>query len=83
MVASTPICNALFSSMLGGSGYNQAADVALGTAAQTASAKAAISMGYIWIETGAYALCALLILLWTVEKNLKQEQTEITQKNQA
>ncbi len=83
MVASTPVCNALFSSMLGGSGYNQAADVALGVAAQAASAKTAISVGYIWIETAAYALCAVLILLWTVEKNLKQEQAEIMKRNQA
>ena len=36
MVAATPICNSIFSAMLNGSGYNQAADVALGTAAQTA-----------------------------------------------
>ncbi len=81
MVASTPICNALFSSMLGGSGYSQTADVALGTAAQLASAKTAISVGYIWIETAAYALCALLILMWTVEKNLKKEQAEIAERN--
>lgn len=81
MVAATPICNALFSSMLGGSGYNQAADVALGIAAQTAAAKGAISLGYIWIETGAYALCAVLIFLWTVEKNLKAEQDEIARRN--
>ncbi len=83
MVASTPICNALFSSMLGGSGYSQNADVALGVAAQVESARTAISVGYIWIETAAYALCALLILLWTVEKNLKQEQAEIAKRNQA
>ena len=29
MVAATPICNSIFSAMLNGSGYNQAADVAL------------------------------------------------------
>ena len=28
MVAATPICNSIFSAMLNGSGYNQAADVA-------------------------------------------------------
>ncbi len=74
MVAATPICNSLFSSMLEMSGYDQAADVALGIAAQSAIAKNTISLGYIWIETGAYALCALLIFLWTVEKKLKVEQ---------
>ena len=44
MVAATPICNSIFSAKLNGSGYNQAADVALGTAAQTASVQTAISV---------------------------------------
>ena len=83
MVAATPVCNALFSSMLGSSGYDQAADVALGAAAQTAAAKAAISAGYIWIEVIAYAVCAGLIFLFTVEKNLKAEQAEIAKRNQS
>lgn len=82
MVASTPVCNALFSSMLGSGGYNQAADVALGAAAQAAAAKNAISLGYIWFETIAYAVCAALILIWTVERNLKSEQAEIARRNQ-
>ena len=69
MVAATPICNSIFSAMLNGSGYNQAADVALGTAAQTASVQTAISVSYIWVETVCYIIGAvILILFWTVEK---------------
>ncbi|MDO4649569.1 MAG: MFS transporter [Eubacteriales bacterium] len=68
MVAATPICNAIFSAMLGVSGYDQNADVALGVLGQSASAKTAISVGYIWIETIAYALCILLMLLYNVKK---------------
>ena len=71
MVAATPVCNALFSALLGASGYDQAADIALGTAAQSAGVQLAISASYIWIETIAYALCAVLILFFTVEKELK------------
>ena len=74
MVAATPVCNALFSALLGISGYDQAADVALGTAAQTASVQLTISASYIWIETIAYAVCAVLILLFTVESQLKAEE---------
>lgn len=77
MVAATPVCNALFSAILGGSGYNQAADVSLGMLAQTEAARSAISMSYIWIETIAYAVCAVLILLFTVEKSLKQQQQKV------
>ncbi len=77
MVAATPICNAIFSAILNASGYDQAADVALGTAAQTAGVQAAITTSYIWVETAAYAVCAVLIFLFTVEKNLPQEQAEI------
>ena len=43
MVAATPVCNSIFSAILNASGYDQAADIALGTAAQTAAAQTAIS----------------------------------------
>ena len=82
MVAATPICNSIFSALLNGSGYNQSADVALGTAAQTAGVQAAISASYIWVETVCYLLGAALILIfWTVEKNLPVEQAEIAARN--
>ena len=81
MVAATPICNAIFSAILNGSGYNQAADVALGIAAQSAAAKSAISISYIWVETIAYAVCAVLMFLFTVEKNLPEEQAKIAARN--
>ena len=79
MVAATPICNAIFSAILNGSGYAQGAGGALGTAGQTA-AQGAITVSYIWIETIAYALCAVLMLLWTVEKNLPEEQKAIAER---
>lgn len=80
MVAATPICNSLFSAMLSAGGYDQAADVALGTAAQSAAVQNIISVSYIWFETVAYMLCAVLIFLFTVEKNLPQEQAEIARR---
>lgn len=77
MVAGTPICNSIFSAVLSRSGYNQNADVALGTVGQTAAAQTAISVSYIWVETIAYIVCAALIFFFTVEKNLPKEQAEI------
>ncbi len=83
MVAGTPIMNSLFSAILNGSGYNQSADVALGTAAQAAATQSAISISYIWVETIAYIVCAVLIFLFTIEKNLPKEQEEIAKRNAA
>ena len=78
MVAGTPICNAIFSGILSASGYNQ--NAAAEGVAQAASAQAAISISYIWVETVCYAICALLIFLWTVEKGLPEEQAAIAQR---
>lgn len=72
MVAGTPICSAVFSAMLNGSGYNQNAVV--GAAAQSAAARSMISIGYIWAETVAYAICAGLIFLWKVERKIPRNR---------
>lgn len=40
-------------------------------------ARTAASVNYIWIETVAYAICAVLLIFFTVERNLKAEQQEI------
>ncbi|MCD7880623.1 MAG: MFS transporter [Clostridiales bacterium] len=75
MVASTPIMNAVFMAMLG-SGYDAAA------AAQTAAVQSTISVSYIWVETAAYVIDAILVLFFTVEKNLSAEQAEIQKRRQ-
>ena len=80
MVAATPICNSIFSAILGISGYNQTADAALGTAGQAFATQQAISVGYIWIETIGFAVCALLILAWNVEDKLQEEQRVIAER---
>lgn len=77
MVAGTPICNAVFSGLLKACRYDQTADVALGTLAQTAQVRRVITVSYIGIETAAYLLCAVLLIFFTVEKNLAQEQKAI------
>lgn len=83
MVAGTPICNAIFSALLKGSGYNQNADVALGVLGQTQAAQTAVSVSYIWVETIAYVICAILIFFFTIEKKLPQEQLEIENRKNA
>ena len=83
MVAGTPICNAIFSAVLKGSGYNQNADVALGVLGQTQAAQTAISVSYIWVETIAYVICAVLIFFFTIEKKLPEEQKKIENRKKA
>lgn len=83
MVAGTPICNSIFSAVLGMSGYDQNVDVAMGIAGQTAAAQGAISASYIWVETIAYVICAVLILFFTIEKKLPEEQAAIAARKKA
>lgn len=71
MVAATPIGNSLFMAMLGAAGYDASA------VAQTAAVQNTISVNYIWIETIAYAVCAVLVFFFTVEKHLPEEQAAI------
>lgn len=80
MVAATPVCNAIFSALLSGSQYNQMADPVLGTLAQSAAVQSTISISYIWVETMAFAVCAVLILFFNVEHKLQAEQDEIARR---
>ena len=81
MVAATPICNAIFMAMLGGSGYvAPPEDAAAAAMTQSAAVQSTIGISYIWIETVAYAICAALMLLWTVERDLPAEQETIAQR---
>lgn len=79
MVAGTPICNAIFSAVLRMAGYDQTAVV--GETIQSAAVRSAITGCYIWTETIAFIICAALMILWTVEKKLPEEQKAVRQRN--
>ena len=81
MVAGTPICNAIFSGLLNFYGYDQSADVAIGTMAQTIEVQKIISISYIGVETVAYLLCAVLVFFFTVAKILPKEQEAVAARN--
>ena len=82
MVAVTPVCNAIFMAMLSATGYVAPPEDAVLAAqmSQNVNVEVAIGVSYIWIETVAYAVCALLMVLWTVEKNLPEEQKAIAER---
>ncbi|MCR4999623.1 MAG: MFS transporter [Lachnospiraceae bacterium] len=75
MVAASPIGTAIMNALLHGAGFNP--NLVYGEGVQSAAAQSALTVSYIWIETISYAICAVLIFLFTVEKNLKEEQEEI------
>ena len=52
-------------------------NMVFGQGVQGTAAQNALSISYIWIETVCYAVCGVLIFLFTVEKNLKEEQAAI------
>ena len=85
MVAGTPVMNAVFMALLAVVGYvAPPEDPALAAlAVQTVDTQVAIGISYIWVETVAYAICALLMLVWTVEKNLPEEQAAIAKRKNA
>lgn len=82
MVAGTPIMNALFMALLAVVGY-EAPDAVGTVTAQSVDAQVTIGISYIWVETVAYAVCAVLMLLWTVEKNLPEEQKAIAEREKS
>lgn len=79
-VAATPVMNAAFSALLNLVGYDQ--NMVVGTDVQNQLVRAGISAGYIWSETVAYAVCAvLLFVFFRVEDNLDSEQAEIKERS--
>ena len=80
-VASAPVANAAFSAALARAGYDQHANAALGTAAQSAAVQRVITGGYIWTETVCYVIAGILLLaFWTVEKELARERADYSRK---
>lgn len=80
MVAASPVMNAVFSAILNMVGYDQ--NLIVGTDMQSTLAQTGISVGYIWFETIAYVICAILMFVFfRVEDNLKEEQAEIEKRN--
>ncbi|MCR4998329.1 MAG: MFS transporter [Lachnospiraceae bacterium] len=75
MVAASPIGTSIMNALLNVAGFNP--NLVYGEGAQSVAAQSALTVSYIWIETVAYGICAILIFLFTVEKNLKAEQDEI------
>ena len=78
MVAASPIGTAILNGLLTASGFDQT--IEYGAGVQSAAAQNALTVSYIWIETACYALCGVLIFLFTVERNLKAEQEAIAQR---
>ena len=75
MVAASPIGTSILNALLKMANFDQ--NMVFGQGVQGAAAQNALSISYIWIETVCYAVCGALIFLFTVEKNLKEEQAAI------
>lgn len=80
MVAASPVMNAVFSAVLGMVGYDQ--NLTVGADMQSTVAQMGISISYVWVETIAYVVCAILLFLFfRVEDHLKEEQEEVMRRN--
>ncbi|MDR1092846.1 MAG: MFS transporter [Clostridiales bacterium] len=78
----TGIAMAAVNGVLGAAGYDaRLADVS--GAVQSDAVRRAITGGYIWARTAAFAIGSVLLLFFTVEKNLKSEQAAIAERQKA
>lgn len=68
--------------MLGATGYD-ASLAEIEGAAQSETVNSVITVGYIWVRTAMFAIGAVLLLFFRVEKNLKEEHKIILERQKA
>ena len=78
MIVSVPLTIGIFSGLMGGAGF-----VSLEGAVQPQAVRSVVSISYIWVETAVYVICCILMLLFTVEKNLDQDHQAIRARQKA
>lgn len=81
MVAASPIAQAVFNGLLAATGYIAPAEGQIVT--QPDAVVSMLSVSYIWVETIAYAVCAVLMIFFGVEKFLKKDQETILENQKA
>ncbi len=81
MVAATPIAQAIFNGLLSATGYVSPPEGEV--IQQSESVINMLAVSYIWVETAAYAVCAVLMVFFAVEKNLKKDQETIMERQKA
>lgn len=77
MVAATPITTGIFNALIGATGYNPE------LAAQAESTVTVMKASYVWVETIAYALCAVLFIFFLVEKHISADRGLILERQKA
>ncbi len=90
MVASSPIMTGVFNGLIGATGYVTYSEDQIKAAVQSGitlvqndATITVFKASYIWVETIAYAVCALLLVFFTVEKHLKDDKQKILDRQKA
>lgn len=93
----TGVAMSVINGMLGATGYlvppsvplnatpaeKKAIEDTIAAMVQPGSVKNAISIAYVWARTAAFAIGAIIMLFFNVEKNLKKEQVIIMERQKA
>ncbi len=82
----TSIAIAVFSGLMGATGYIKPDDADKANIVyfdQPEAVQNAIVASYVWVRTAAFAIAAILLLFFTVEKNLKNDQKAIIERQKA
>lgn len=80
--ATIGIATAVLNGMLDANGYIEAVEGVTGIV-QPDTANTVMTVGYIWVRTIAFAIAGILLLFFTVEKNLPKEQADIIERQKA
>lgn len=81
MVAASPVAQAVFNGLLAATGYIAPAEGQV--ALQSEAVVTMLSVSYIWVETAAYAVCAVLMMFFCVEKHIRKDQQVILERQKA
>lgn len=81
MIAAVPVCVGIYNGLMGGAGF-----VAPGDGewiAQPEAVYSVVTVSYIWVETIAYAVCAVLMFFFGVERHLQEDNRTIRERQKA
>jgi GPH family glycoside/pentoside/hexuronide:cation symporter len=81
MIAAVPVTVGIYNGLIGAAGFVSSTDGSW--IEQPLAVGSVITVSYIWVETVAYAICAVMMIFFSVEKHIKDDQKSIRERQKA
>jgi GPH family glycoside/pentoside/hexuronide:cation symporter len=81
MIAAVPVTVGIYNGLVGAAGFMSGTDGSW--IEQPVAVGSVITVSYIWVETIAYAICAVMMIFFSVEKHIKNDQNAIKERQKA